>query len=171
MGDKKIILPLNGLNEGLHDFDFRIESTFFEQFDYSEIQKGKADIKIILSKSQRLITLDISIVGDVEVECDLCLDMFELPFKFKGKLYVKYGIADEGNDEIFFIEENASKIDLTQYIYESVYLSLPYKKNHPVESNGKRGCNKTMIEKLNEHITDKEINNDPRWDKLKDILN
>lgn len=171
MGEKKITVPLSGLKEGLHNFDFKIDSSFFEQFEYSEIQKGKADIKVILSKSQRLMTLEITIAGEVEAECDLCLEMFDLPFNYKGKLYVKYGVEDEDSDEILFIEDNASKVDLTQYIYESVYLSLPYKKNHPVDSEGKRGCNKTMIDKLNEHITDNEIITDPRWDKLKDILN
>jgi uncharacterized metal-binding protein YceD (DUF177 family) len=168
----KIKLPLNGLNDGEHNFDYSINGKFFENFEYSEIRKGKADVKIVLTKSSGIFELTVGIKGKVEVECDLCLEMFDLPFKFNETLMVKYGNADEGNEEVLYIKENDSEIDLTQYIYESVCLSLPYKKVHKNNADGTSGCNQLMLNKLNKHsVNEEETNTDPRWDRLRDIIN
>jgi uncharacterized metal-binding protein YceD (DUF177 family) len=97
--------------------------------------------------------------------------MFDLPIQFKDRLYTKYGQdKGEGNEEVMIIKESDTEIDLSHYVYESIQLCLPYKKIHPVDINGKSGCNKKMMEKLKDHTLKNENKIDPRWDKLKDII-
>jgi len=56
-------------------------------------------------------------------------------------------------------------LDLSQYLYESLIVSLPIKKVHPDNE-----CNKEMIKRLNPSKTKKTKNDsDPRWDALKNI--
>ena len=38
---------------------------------------------------------------------------------------------------------------LSQYIYESICLSLPYQRVHPVGSDGKSGCDPDMLARFN----------------------
>ena len=67
------------------------------------------------------------------------------------------------------------QIDISQYIYEMIVLSIPLKRVHP---GIKDGTLKTpALDKLNElRINDQkketiqEENTDPRWDKLKKLL-
>lgn len=171
MFDQKVTIPFGGLKDGEHQFSFHINNSFFEQVEESTIQKGVAKVEILLKKGSRIMVAQTKIVGTVEVECDFCLEMFNLPCTFDGILYVKYGEnPDEANDEVMIIPENESILDLTHYVYESIHLCLPYVKQHPENEDGTRGCNEEMVEKLNSLKTDEEEKTDPRWDKLKDII-
>jgi uncharacterized metal-binding protein YceD (DUF177 family) len=52
-------------------------------------------------------------------------------------------------------------------------MTIPIRRVHPLDKNGKIGCNPEMIKKLNELLIDeeKEDNTDPRWDELKKLMN
>jgi len=170
MGNVKVNIPFNGLSEGKHKFNFDIDSLFFNDFEYGEIKKGTAQIEVLLNKSSRVMVVDVVIKGHVEVQCDKCLDMFDLSVITKDRLYVQIGeYTDEENDELMILSQNDNEIDLTHFIYESIHLSLPYRKIHPKNKNGESGCNTKMIEKLNEHKNESK-SSDPRWDKLKDLM-
>ena len=51
---QKLVIPFIGLTEGLHQFEFEIDSTFFEQFDYSIIEEGDFKIKVDFEKKKLL---------------------------------------------------------------------------------------------------------------------
>ena len=62
------------------------------------------------------------------------------------------------------------EIDIAQYIYEMLVLSLPVKKTHPGLIDGTLKTD--ILDKLEELQPNKEQNNksiDPRWDKLKGL--
>lgn len=173
MNKNRLTVPFSGLKDGEHQFSFSTYDRFFEQFENSEIRNGQASVEAVLHKRDRLMQFQVAIKGRVEVECDLCLEWFYLPFSYKGKFYVKYGNVEETDDEILMISENDYEIDLSQYIYESICLSLPYTKIHPDNNDGKSGCNTEMIEKLDKLRApeEKDETTDPRWDKLNDLIN
>jgi uncharacterized protein len=173
MTESKLKVAFGGLGNGEHEFGFEISDPFFALFENSEIQKGKASIRVSLVKNGRLMHMDINMKGQVEVECDVCLEQFDMPFSFKGKLYLKYGEADITDDEVVYVRENDNEVDLAQYIYESINLNLPYSRVHPPKADGSSGCDPKMLEKLNKHLVSgkKETETDPRWDKLKGLNN
>ncbi|MBS3769548.1 MAG: DUF177 domain-containing protein [Bacteroidales bacterium] len=170
---KKYRINFRDLNIGTHNFTFEIEDRFFANFEKSEIQEGQLESRVTLTKEERLITLDIIIEGEVNVMCDRCLEYFMYPIYFKGILYIKTEEeeeAEEDNDEVIKITPNQSFVNLAQYLYESIHLSLPIKRTHPDDENGNSTCNKEMLELLRQH--QKEENKetvDPRWEKLKHI--
>ena len=171
MDNQKIRIPFNGLKDGEYTFGFHIGSNFFDVFETSEIKKGEADINVLLKKSSHVMVVDVGIVGYVEAVCDLCLENFHLPMCFNEKIYVKIGEKESDEDgEMMILSKGDSEIDLTQYIYESIHLSLPYKKVHPLDKDGKNTCNTLMMDKLKKHGYGNEEKTDPRWDKLKDIM-
>ncbi len=166
-------IPFKGLKEGDHNFDFEIDASFFENFPESEIKEGQFHIEIVLHKTSRLLTFDFFIKGKVRVPCDRCLEMFDLPLTYTDTLYVKFGSTrHEESANTLIIPEDDYFLNVSQYIYEYIHLSLPIRKVHPLDKNGNPTCNPLMLEKLNELSESKKKIQaiDERWSALKGIL-
>jgi uncharacterized protein len=165
-------IPLSGLKEGRHTFDFEIDKEFFEQFEESEVKEGSLIAKIEMDKRTTHSDLSIMISGTVRVCCDRCLEMFSHPVVCENRLLVKFGKSmDDIDPDIIFIPFDEHELDLKQHIYEFIYLALPIKRVHPEDKNGKSTCDPLMLEKLEEHIIEEENDSDPRWDELKKLMN
>jgi uncharacterized metal-binding protein YceD (DUF177 family) len=97
---------------------------------------------------------------------------FDLPISGDYRLIVKVGGHETGDedDDIITIAANEHELDLQQYIYEYIALSLPIKRVHP-ELKGKSSCDPDTVKKLKKFLTDKESEDptDPRWNGLKNI--
>ena len=173
---KEYIIPFVGLSLGEHIYEYQIDGKFFDDFEFSEIHESDISLKISLLKQSSMMVLMFDIKGTVAVECDRCTDTFNLPIEGTYKLIVKVGGADTGNDDddIITIAANDYELDLTQYIYEYISLSLPIKRVHPDNKKGESTCNKEMLKKLSTFLTEEEKETDepttdPRWDGLKNI--
>jgi uncharacterized metal-binding protein YceD (DUF177 family) len=165
-------IPLSGLKEGHHTFDFEIDKEFFEQFVESEVKEGSLIAKIEMDKRSTHSDLSIMISGTVRVCCDRCLEMFSHPVVCENRLLVKFGKSmDDIDPDIIFIPFDEHELDLKQHIYEFVYLALPIKRVHPENKDGKSTCDPEMLKKLEEHIIEEENDSDPRWDELKKLMN
>jgi uncharacterized metal-binding protein YceD (DUF177 family) len=172
---KEYIIQFVGLSLGLHEYKFEVGDSFFKDFEYSEIKQANIVVNLKLLKQSQMMVLEFEIGGTVKAECDLCTGEFHLPLNGTHKLIVKVGGSDTGNedDDIITIAANEHELDLTQYIYEYITLTLPIKRVHPLDKKGNSTCDKDVLNKLEEFITeeekDEEENIDPRWDNLKNI--
>ncbi|MFO8234532.1 MAG: DUF177 domain-containing protein [Bacteroidales bacterium] len=169
---KKYTVRFKELELGEHWFNFEIDNQFFSEFEKSEIQEGALTVKVKLFKEERIITLDISIEGEVMVMCDRCLDYFGFPIDFEGIVYIKPKYeAEKERTDVFGVNEDETEINLAQYFYESIHLSLPLKRVHPNDENGNSTCDKSMLELLEKYTKKKDEDNiDPRWDDLKNLF-
>ena len=80
-------------------------------------------------------------------------------------MVVKFGDKSEMEDDIMVLSASEHSVDISQLIYETLTLSVPFKKLHPTGL-----CNPDVIAKLEEiEIKEEKKETDPRWDKLKDI--
>jgi uncharacterized metal-binding protein YceD (DUF177 family) len=168
---ERLIIPFKGLKDGLHEFFFMLSQKFFQSLEYSEFEKGELSVKVKMDKKPSHLVLKIEIDGKVNVMCDRCLEYFDIGSKYTGTLYVKFSNepADgEENDELMIIPENEHEVDISHYVYESICLSLPFQRYHPVSKKGVSSCNKEMISKLKE-LEVKKQGLDNRWEKLKEI--
>ena len=52
-------LPISGLKEGRHYFDFEINKEFFEQFEESEVKEG--NLKAVIEAEKRSTHIDLVI--------------------------------------------------------------------------------------------------------------
>ncbi|MCX6294672.1 MAG: DUF177 domain-containing protein [Bacteroidetes bacterium] len=171
---KEYVIQFVGLGIGLHEFKFEVGDSFFKDFEYSEIKRGDIIIDLKLLKQSQMMVLEFEISGTVKAECDLCTGEFDLAIKGLQKLIVKVGGNDTGNedDDIITIAANEHELDLSQYIYEYITLSLPSKRVHPLDKKGKSTCDKEVIKKLEDFIIEEEKEEkkiDPRWNDLKNI--
>jgi uncharacterized protein len=170
----QLSIPFKGLEDGWHNFIFNIDNKFFESFENSEIKKGNLKLSIDLYKSSHNLFLEYRSEGIVNIACDRCLEYFDLKLANSGKFYIKFSNESEVNDEgSITIFPKDDSVDIKHYIFESIILSLPSQRMHPLDINGKSTCNKEMIKKLKIYSSKKNKTKDidSRWDKLKEIIN
>ncbi|MBG0858176.1 MAG: hypothetical protein IQL11_01650, partial [Bacteroidales bacterium] len=58
-------IPVGGIKDGLHYYDFEINKEFFDQFEESEVKDGSLKAGIEVRKSSSHIDLNIKISGIV----------------------------------------------------------------------------------------------------------
>jgi uncharacterized metal-binding protein YceD (DUF177 family) len=177
---KEFDISFIGLKEGIHQFEYTIDKKFFDFFNYDDFYDSK--VKVILSflKNTTIIELDFTFTGWVEVACDVTTELFHQPIETVSHLIVKFG--EEYNDvdeELLIIPFSENKINVAQYIYEEIVLAVPIKRIHPGVTDGT--LHSEVLEKLKEfeikedqeeeeqQEEDKTKENDPRWNKLKDL--
>jgi uncharacterized protein len=166
------IIPLSGLKDGHHTYDYVIGNKFFEKFEESEIKEGKLTVTIEVYRRSTHFDLLIKINGKIKICCDRCLEMFFFPIESENRLLVKFGKTwDLEDPDIITIPADEKELDLSQYIYEFVHLALPIQRVHINNEKGESTCNPEMLEKLKEHLVDDEKGEDPRWNELKKIMN
>jgi len=165
-------IPISGLKEGHHTFEFEINNTFFDQFEESEIKEGELFAVIEIEKRPSHIDLEVKISGKVRICCDRCLEMFDHPVECENRLLVKFGTEkDESDPEIITLPHDEYELDLKQYLYEYIYLALPIQRIHPDDAKGESTCEPSMLRKLKEFLVEEEVKSDPRWDELKKLIN
>jgi uncharacterized metal-binding protein YceD (DUF177 family) len=169
---KNYIIQFQGLSMGLHEYEFDIDDSFFEDFDYSEIKQGQIKVNLSLLKQSTMMVLNFKISGTVKQDCDRCTSPLDLQINGDYKLIIKVGGSDTGNedDDIITVAANEHQLDLQQHIYEYITLSLPIQRIHPTDDKGESTCDKEMLKKLEDFLIDEEKEeSDPRWNDLKNI--
>lgn len=164
-------IKFSGLKLGSHSFDFQLNDKFFEHFGYSEFTKPRLEAEVDFLKKENGLELKMEVKGEVEVLCDITGDPFDLPINGVLSVLVKYGEEyDDSNEEILVIPHGEHQVNVAQFLYEATVLSVPLKRVSPEVQNGEKG--KEILEKLEEDLqSGDEETTDPRWDKLKDLLN
>lgn len=134
-------IPYKGLKNGTYDFDFQVDDALFEAYDRVEIKAGKCCVRVVLKRTETMLELHVAIEGEVICECDRCLEDCPVEVNYEGDLVVKFSDEiDDYDGEVMWISPSEDKLDLTQYIYESIVLSLPYRRVH---AEGE--CNPEML--------------------------
>ncbi len=160
------------LKEGIHYFEYNIEKSFFEEFNYEDILETDLLVKLKFIKKSTFFELEFSANGTVQVLCDLSNEPYDQQLDASLNLVVKFGDNfNDDNDEILIIPHGEHQINVAQYIYEMIVLSIPNKKIHP--GIGAGTLKSDILQKL-EELKPKEKKNlneiDPRWEDLKKLL-
>jgi uncharacterized metal-binding protein YceD (DUF177 family) len=159
------------LKEGIHLFNYELGNKFFRNFDYYDFLDAKLFAKLELEKQSTLLNLKFSFNGEIEVQCDVSMESFNLDLKTEHAVVVKF--KDDiisTDDKVIFMPAGSHSIDVSHLIYESIILAVPQKKVHPGIENG--SLKSEIVEKLEALKPKKNFKEktDPRWDKLKDLL-
>ncbi len=173
---KEFTIPFVGLKLGKHHFDYQIDKSFFEYFEYEDFSNVDVKTTLQLEKKTTLLELHFEISGHVNVNCDLTNEPYNQDVNGAFDLVVKFG--EEYNDEfedILIIPHGEYEINVAQYIYELIILSMPAKRIHPGVEDGT--LDSEILKKL-EELSPKGYNEtkesseeiDPRWNTLKKLL-
>jgi uncharacterized metal-binding protein YceD (DUF177 family) len=125
------IIPYAGLKSGEHRFSFIADDLFFQSFPDSYLKKGSVKADLVFDKRNNMVTLLFSFKGKVEVECDRCAEPYFQPIKDKREFIIKFTADEVDDDEVVYLPLETSEINVAEYLYESVLLSLPLRCVHP----------------------------------------
>ncbi|AUS05108.1 YceD family protein [Pseudotamlana carrageenivorans] len=174
---KEFTIPFVGLKIGKHHFEYDIEQSFFEHFEYEDFNDVKVNVDLVLEKKSTLLELHFKISGWVNVHCDLTNEPYNQDIENDFDLVVKFG--DEYNDEnidLLILPHGSYEVNIQQYIYELIILAVPIKRIHPGVEDGTLDSEilkklEELSPKLKEDETKVELEDmDPRWNTLKKLL-
>jgi uncharacterized metal-binding protein YceD (DUF177 family) len=172
---KDYIIPFVGLKVGEHHFDYHIDNTFFNNFDYDEFHSVDIKIDLKFEKKTTLMELYFAANGYVNINCDLTNEPYNQGINDTFELVVKFGSEyNDDNEDILIIPHGEYELNIAQYIYELIVLAVPIKRVHPGIEDGTLKTD--ILSKLKELSpgedsktkTSEEI--DPRWNNLKKLL-
>jgi uncharacterized metal-binding protein YceD (DUF177 family) len=167
-------IPFVGLKEGVHRFEFDVDKTFFEAFDYEDFNDIIGKVFLDLTKKNTLLELSFRSSVTVNVNCDLTNEIFDLPFSSEFQLVVKFGSEhNDDNEDLLILPHGAYQIDVSQYVYEMIVLAIPQKRVHPGVEDGtlKSDMLSKLLELQPKEVSTTPLGSDPRWDSLKKLIN
>ncbi len=170
---KEYNISFVGLKQGQHQFVYEIGKDFLDLFEYDDVNDLHQTVTVDLNKKSTLLELHFKNEGIVNVNCDLSNEPFDMNIQGNLLLVVKFGEEfNDENEELLILPHGESQVNVAQYIYELIVLSIPAKRVHPDVENGT--LHSEILDKL-EELSPKETveeskNIDPRWESLKKII-
>ena len=171
---KQFNIPFVGLKEGNHLFEYQIDNTFFEAFQFEDFNNTDVKIELTFVKKSSLMELTFNASGTVNVPCDVTGELFDQKIEGTLPLIIKFGPEyNDESEELLILPYDEYQINIAQYIYELTVLSVPSKRVHPQVLDGTMESEalqrlKELEPKIEKPV--EESSADPRWDKLKNLL-
>lgn len=166
-------IQFSGLKSGIYEFEYVLDGGFFEGFENEELKDGKVGFAVNLEKKDRLLMIKFVWEGVIKSVCDRCLGELNIPVKGEQVICVKFSDTETSEDEnVVYLPEDAYQIDLAQWMYELVAVSMPMQRVH---AEGE--CDPEMLKFIAEADNGQEGERgnksgeaDPRWDALKQLM-
>lgn len=161
-----------GLKSGANQFEYKLDNSFFEQFDQSPIKNAQIEIILLFDKKSSFFELTFKLDGWIDTLCDRCIEDYKLEIMDDHKLFVKlkdYEEAHNINEDIIYLNKSETHLDVTQFLYEFTVLSMPIKKSCELKENGNPTCGKDVGKYLNNNHNIEQPIIDPRWEALKKL--
>lgn len=155
MANKRVFeIAFVGLKPGVHEYSYKVDDKFFAEKGVTDFTNCKADVKLQLDKKSSFMLLKFEVGGNAIVSCDRCGNNIPQDLWDEFNMLVKMvDNPDEMNEQeddpdVFYISRTESHIDVGNWIYEFVLLSIPNQKMCSDEDFGGPMCNKEVLEKL-----------------------
>ncbi len=164
-------IPLEGLKDGMHQFDFQIDRGFFKHFEQSPIQDGKFDLKLFFDKRPDLLVFTFDFKGSFSTNCDRCLEAINLPLTGNQQLIAKYAEESGEDADVIYITKGTQELNVARFAYEFICLAIPMTKVYNCGEDEPTPCNVEILNQLfnNDEVEEKEESKNSVWDALKDF--
>ena len=168
-----------GLKPGVHEFNYEITDKFFEAFQQQDFSNCRVNIKLLLDRKSSFMLLTFEIGGQLDVACDRCnnnitMDLWD-EFKITVKMVEEPELMNDQEDDpdVYYISRGEGLINVENWIYEFINLSIPMHKTCGYENADGPQCNKEALKMLKKMDLEKakaqSIN--PVWKGLEQFRN
>jgi len=163
-----------GLKPGIHLFMYDIDDPFMQARDgETGFKDWETRVTLKFDKHEGFFMLHFDIDGQVTVPCDRCGDDFRLRLWDEFDLVIKLMGEDaaelEDEVDVAFIPRSETVIDVSDWLYEFVMLSVPLQHIHPNGPNGETGCNPEALKLLNQLSGHEDEQLNPLWKGLENL--
>ena len=152
-------------------YSWHLDDDFFGALDEQEIEHGSIDATLRVNKNAGVYELNFGAIGQVEVQCDRCLEPMTQAIDAHDTIKVRLGNNREDEGDLITIPEDDPTLDVAWNLYETIALAIPITHVHP---DGE--CRQDMADILMQHAanedgaTEEAPTTDSRWDALKALL-
>ena len=136
------IIDLSRLPIGTHKFDVKLDDSFFQSLEKTEVLGGEVVGKAELRLREEDYSLRIAVHGTVFVVCDRCLDPMAIDIDDEQTIE-----SIEEEDEEY--KGKCESLNLQWLVYEIVSINIPLVHSHQAGE-----CNKQMELLLHDHLCD-----------------
>lgn len=165
-------VPLTGLSEGIHKYEFACGPSFFKEMGSTD--DVIADLKVdahIINQSSRL-QLKLVYNGILHMQCDRCLIAYTKPVVLTESFWISIADILSIEDQIILVPAGHDRLNLSQHLYETLMLQIPLRKVPcDDETLTEAYCDKNVLQSLQgvsntdlEHTKDLEY-----WNTLKKL--
>ena len=157
--NREFEIAWQGLKPGPHTYIYDINDRFMKEREVdADFSNWNAQMTLLFDKHENFFMLHFDVDGDVTVPCDRCGDEFALRLWDEFDLVIKLTGEDtdgqQDEDDVVFIPRSETVIDLSNWLYEFLMLSVPLQHIHPDNEQGASGCNPialNLLDQLSEH--------------------
>ena len=164
---KQFAIPVKGLLDGSHQYEFRLEDEFFKHFEASPIDRAQLVVKLNLDKQVDLLVMNLNIKWFIPTSCDRCLADIQLPIDKSYKLVVKRAEGLSDDPDLVHLAPDAHELAFGELLYDYACLSVPLIKRFDCSSLAEPPCNLEVLKYIQKEEKTKERN--PIWDELKKL--
>jgi uncharacterized metal-binding protein YceD (DUF177 family) len=167
---KQFNIHYTGLKDESHLFEYQIDNTFFEAYNFDDFFDTNINVALQLEKKSTLLNLSFTAKGTINIACDVSGELFDQEVSASLALIVKFGETfNDENEEVLILPYSEFQLNVAQYIYEMIVLAIPSKRIHPKVIDGSMKSDALKkLETLRVQKTTEDV--DPRWDKLKSLI-
>ena len=163
------------LANGEHQNTYEVNDSFFEHFGNQEVSGASVSFKASIIKSDSMMIVDLYGNGVLTSTCDRCLNQLKFNVKPVFKVIAHLNSSepdtlanDDINLQLIYLRASDFELNLASSIYESFLPCIPMVKSCELLEN--KDCDSTITSIIDK--TDKPDDSvDPRWDKLKQLIN
>lgn len=177
-GRREYDIAFVGLKPGVHEYNYEVDEKFFASYPDKDFSNVKAKIRLLLEKNSNFMLLKFEVGGTADAQCDRCGNPLPLQLWDDFEVLVKLvDDPDKMNDEeedpdVFYISRGESHLNVENWIYEFVTLSVPTHRMCPEDQVGGPQCNKEVLEMLKKMNETENNSQNPIWkglDKFRNI--
>lgn len=161
-----------GLKPGIHEFEYAINDTFFVEYQEQDFRNCVAQVKLTLDKNTGFMLLKFEVGGKLELSCDRCGNHLPLQLWDEFNIVVKM-VEDpeemneqEEDPDVYYISRGESHLNVSDWIYEFINLSIPMQRMCSEEEMGGPHCNKEVLAMLKKMDVQNTQPENPLWKGL-----
>ncbi len=161
-----------GLKPGIHEFEYAINDTFFVEYQEQDFRNCVAQVKLTLEKNTGFMLLKFEVGGKLELSCDRCGNHLPLQLWDEFNIVVKM-VEDpeemneqEEDPDVYYISRGESHLNVSDWIYEFINLSIPMQRMCSEEEMGGPHCNKEVLAMLKKMDVQNTQPENPLWKGL-----
>ncbi len=166
-----------GLKPGIHEYCYEINDKFFQNYGDQDFTNCQANAKLLLDKKNGFMLLKFDIDGTADALCDRCGNSMTVRLWDEFNIVVK--MADEPekmNDQeddpdVYYISKGESHLQVADWIYEFINLSIPSQKICADDAEGKSTCNEDVLNKLEQMKSEADKGAGSIWKGLEQFKN
>lgn len=173
--DKVYSIELPKLPLGASELEWDIDDNFFGHFELSLVKAGKVHVTATVVKYTTHLDVNFVFDGVIQLECDRCTELFPHHIHSERRVFYTFEDVvglDKDDDDVKSVDREEHLLSVAEDFYDFVNLEVPIRKVPPLSVHR---CPPEIYKLLGldedgNDIEDEEAPIDPRWAKLKGLI-